>query len=919
MKNMKRQLVILFVLSLCFVGCNSKKSSGQEEVINPTTSNEPHVHTFVDYPSKPATCEEDGHIAYAECTGCGKYFNVLHTKQISEQSIKLAKLSHVFVDYQALEPTCSQVGYIAHSECSRCGKAFTLDHQQELSDYLIAKTPHQFINHPAVDSSCEHAGNIAYASCSVCGAIYDASHEHEITDDSYIIPQEPHTLIHHDAVPYSTIEYWECSECLQKFSDANGTQVVTDVSDTISTHDILNENVKNYLSATTEAAQIEALQHPSPFNNQVKKSITWGDNGNGPFRIELSLDDTFAEYKTYSSNTSSFTFPGTLIPGKTYYYRVFDNSGTRLRLSGFDVDGTYPVRTLAVDGVSNVRDAGGWTAKGGNKVLYDKIFRGGRLTNISADGKETLLGDLGVKTEIDLRAGNGGSQELVDARLSYNQIGMTQYTMLVPNYTSPYIEGKDNTRYGFDSTTPTALKNIFEKLANPNSYPIYYHCNAGADRTGSLTYFINGLLGVSYEDLVKDFELTTFSAQGNRFRSGVEDGHFVTTGEMAGIYQCNSDNYVAFGKLHELISTNYAQSNGQLCSAIEYYLKKVCDISNETIVAVRRNLLGKDVEFDPVNLTIDTTFTPSNGNWTINNQLTCETGTFHGSECYKFTTNANNADHYIENNLALIENSAYNTFHFEIYVPDTSAKWNVTSGCRFAMSIKPNGGSTNRIEYSEDNASTTGNYRHVNVNAWTDLELDITGLSNLVRFAFYLPYGSSERPVEIYLRNVYVYQKDLEPPTVDTTFTPTNGNWTINSQLTCEAGTFHGSDCYKFTTNANSDDHYIHHNLSLIENDNYTTFHFEIYIPDSSAKWSIDSGCRFAMSIKPNGGSTNRIEYSEDYSSTTGNYRHVEIDTWTTLELDITGLTNLNRFAFYLPYGSSERPVEIYLRNVYVE
>ena len=143
-------------------------------------------------------------------------------------------------------------------------------------------------------------------------------------------------------VPYSTIEYWECSECLQKFSDANGTQVVTDVSDTISTHDILNENVKNYLSTTTEAAQIEALQHPSPFNNQVKKSITWGNIGNGPFRIELSLDDTFAEYKTYSSNTSSFTFPGTLIPGKTYYYRVFDNSGTRLRLSGFSHQTEWP-------------------------------------------------------------------------------------------------------------------------------------------------------------------------------------------------------------------------------------------------------------------------------------------------------------------------------------------------------------------------------------------------------------------------------------------------------------------------------------------------------------------------------------------------------------------------------------------------
>ena len=39
------------------------------------------------------------------------------------------------------------------------------------------------------------------------------------------------------------------------------------------------------------------------------------------------------------------------------------------------------------------------------------------------------------------------------------------------------------------------------------------HCAVGADRTGAISYMINGLLGVSEEDLVRDYILTNFSYQ----------------------------------------------------------------------------------------------------------------------------------------------------------------------------------------------------------------------------------------------------------------------------------------------------------------------------------------------------------------------------------------------------------------------
>ena len=40
---------------------------------------------------------------------------------------------------------------------------------------------------------------------------------------------------------------------------------------------------------------------------------------------------------------------------------------------------------------------------------------------------------------------------------------------------------------------------------------IYFHCHGGADRTGTLAFLLEGLLGVSESDISKDFELTTYS------------------------------------------------------------------------------------------------------------------------------------------------------------------------------------------------------------------------------------------------------------------------------------------------------------------------------------------------------------------------------------------------------------------------
>ena len=139
----------------------------------------------------------------------------------------------------------------------------------------------------------------------------------------------------------------------------------------------------------------------------------------------------------------------------------------------------------------------------------------------------------------------------------------------------------------FDQRTVEGIKGTFETIANPDNLPVYIHCTAGADRTGTICYLINGVLGVDYEDLAQDFELTSFSEQGRRWRSSVDDWEFDETGIM----QNDEKNYIAFGLMHSLMMQWYAPSGGTLQQAIENYLINECGISMETINAVRDNLL----------------------------------------------------------------------------------------------------------------------------------------------------------------------------------------------------------------------------------------------------------------------------------------------------------------------------------------
>lgn len=143
----------------------------------------------------------------------------------------------------------------------------------------------------------------------------------------------------------------------------------------------------------------------------------------------------------------------------------------------------------------NVRDLGGWACDGGT-VKYGLLIRGGR---ISAADRAVLVGQLGVQHEIDLRGKEGRDPSDGDVATESPLGGDVWFTIAdkAASYALTPVE-----------TWQMYLRCVIDAVTHRE--PVYFHCTAGADRTGTLACVLEGLLGMSQSDIDKDYELTTF-------------------------------------------------------------------------------------------------------------------------------------------------------------------------------------------------------------------------------------------------------------------------------------------------------------------------------------------------------------------------------------------------------------------------
>lgn len=269
-----------------------------------------------------------------------------------------------------------------------------------------------------------------------------------------------------------------------------------------------NDAVMDYLDEVSYAYSTES---------QVAQYLQDGVRLDMPRPAELPIPETTAEKVTVTySEMIDFSDCITqetpvsegvvriynLIPERVYFYKM--EADGKVLMQG-EIKTTGRVRMIYVPTAFNIRDMGGWETEDGNVIKYGKIYRGAELNGSIHTSEEDLatLRQLGIEAEIDLRE----ATENDGAGISAFGFNADDNTYLFTN-NSGCCDRSHLTGYSWTQRYRKEFEFIVRCLQE--GHPVYQHCISGADRTGLLAWLLEGLLGVSYENMMKDYELTSF-------------------------------------------------------------------------------------------------------------------------------------------------------------------------------------------------------------------------------------------------------------------------------------------------------------------------------------------------------------------------------------------------------------------------
>ena len=230
--------------------------------------------------------------------------------------------------------------------------------------------------------------------------------------------------------------------------------------------------------------------------------VTWSDSKEANYyTVKLSQNADLSNAETYAVFTNSLEIEDLFMGTKYYYQITAHRENEKIKSQIYSFETAYLPRTIALSSTyrdTNSRDIGGYYTEDKNyRVKQGVAYRGAEVKSCTQEAKEKLLYQLGIKTELALH--NVSTPDLGES----------------VNYV--YVESPHYVNYGGIHYAMRAkdLATALLTFANADNYPIYFHCQLGRDRTGTLAFLLNALCGVGIEDLYLDFELSYLSNYGS--------------------------------------------------------------------------------------------------------------------------------------------------------------------------------------------------------------------------------------------------------------------------------------------------------------------------------------------------------------------------------------------------------------------
>lgn len=344
--------------------------------------------------------------------------------------------------------------------------------------------------------------------------------------------------------------------------------------------DICNETIRTYIDNMSNydilAGMLKEEEANAEFYTKQNISFSWTvAETAAPYTVFFADNADFDNAFEVQTSECMLSDVGIFVPGQTYYWKVMDDRGEESEIDTFTVQ-DKPVRFITADGMWNVRDGGGWETESGQRVKYGMLYRGDQPTNASNAGKK-VLEYLGINGEIDLRLNSSLTQNAFNASASFLNAGIKYFSQIIPGEYDYSTEQTDN------------IGKAFKFLADESNYPVYYHCTFGKDRTGTMALLINGLLGVKYDQMMCDYELSSYgkgigSQPRNTIVSNGNGGYAFTAAK--------DDPWGAVGRLYYVLRRNYATSDSQPFSeVVATYLKRECGVTDADIASFRSIML----------------------------------------------------------------------------------------------------------------------------------------------------------------------------------------------------------------------------------------------------------------------------------------------------------------------------------------
>lgn len=231
------------------------------------------------------------------------------------------------------------------------------------------------------------------------------------------------------------------------------------------------------------------------------------------YNFHLATDPSFQQHRILTNITEPKVEICHLHLGTRYYWKVIAHCEEKVvaesAVATLTTHDSLP-RWIMAPGITNVRDLGGWPLPHGGKIRQGMIYRTSELNGhlaITAEGERVLMDELHIRTDIDLR----GTSEFPAPALASERVQWINIPVL------PYGGIVDEGELG-----KAAYRKIFAIFAEAERYPLFFHCWGGADRAGTVAFLLGALLGMSTEQLITDYELTSLSVWGQRLSGSDE-------------------------------------------------------------------------------------------------------------------------------------------------------------------------------------------------------------------------------------------------------------------------------------------------------------------------------------------------------------------------------------------------------------